>query len=346
MRTLLTSLLTVLIGTSAQAQLVVGNDQSGTASIYEIDVTTGVATAIFTSTATNAKPWGMAYDPTSNTLYWNNGGSLFSSPYGNPLVPSAAVPLTFNAATTNFVGLAWRNGRLLGTRNITTEAVYEIDPATGVATQLFVYPTSFDFGGLDVDATDGNLYGLSDGAPAGLYRIDTAAMTTTLVAAYPAGETDIDGLAVHNGRAYYVSDGPNTLQANFYVYDIASATQIGTLPSPLTASGTFSAAAFVAPATTNGACCFGTTCSPTSAGACTGPNRRFVGSNTACNAAGNVTEPCCKADFNQSGSVTVQDIFDFLSAYFTNSATADINGGGVSVQDIFDYLTAYFRGCA
>ena len=42
-----------------------------------------------------------------------------------------------------------------------------------------------------------------------------------------------------NGLAYYVTDGPNTAQANFYVYDIPSGTQIGTLPSPFTGSGTF-----------------------------------------------------------------------------------------------------------
>jgi hypothetical protein len=54
----------------------------------------------------------------------------------------------------------------------------------------------------------------------------------------------------------------------------------------------------------------------------------------------------CPADFNHSGSVTIQDIFDFLGAYFTNQPSADFNGvGGVTVQDIFDYLGAYFVGC-
>ncbi len=54
----------------------------------------------------------------------------------------------------------------------------------------------------------------------------------------------------------------------------------------------------------------------------------------------------CIADFNGSGSATVQDIFDFLSAYFSNSLTADINNSGtISVQDIFDFLSFYFSGC-
>lgn len=57
------------------------------------------------------------------------------------------------------------------------------------------------------------------------------------------------------------------------------------------------------------------------------------------------TAPCL-ADFNGSGAVSVQDIFDFLAAYFTNNPAADINhSGSVSVQDIFDYLSQYFAGC-
>jgi hypothetical protein len=55
----------------------------------------------------------------------------------------------------------------------------------------------------------------------------------------------------------------------------------------------------------------------------------------------------CVGDFNCSGLVSVQDIFDFLAAYFANDPRADVNGSGViSVQDIFDFLAAYFAGCA
>jgi hypothetical protein len=54
----------------------------------------------------------------------------------------------------------------------------------------------------------------------------------------------------------------------------------------------------------------------------------------------------CVADFNNSGAVSVQDIFDYLAAYFSNLPSADFNhSGSVSVQDIFDYLTAYFTPC-
>jgi probable HAF family extracellular repeat protein len=55
----------------------------------------------------------------------------------------------------------------------------------------------------------------------------------------------------------------------------------------------------------------------------------------------------CPGDFNGSGAVSVQDIFDFLSAYFANDLRADVNhSGSITVQDIFDYLMSYFTPCA
>ena len=54
----------------------------------------------------------------------------------------------------------------------------------------------------------------------------------------------------------------------------------------------------------------------------------------------------CPADFNGVGGLTVQDIFDFLSAWFSGDPRADFNGSGsITVQDIFDFLSAWFAGC-
>jgi hypothetical protein len=53
----------------------------------------------------------------------------------------------------------------------------------------------------------------------------------------------------------------------------------------------------------------------------------------------------CLPDFNCDGMVSVQDIFDFLNAWFAGNPRADINGGGLSVQDIFDFLNLWFAGC-
>lgn len=95
-----------------------------------------------------------------------------------------------------------------------------------------------------------------------------------------------------------------------------------------------------------GACCSGASCALTAEAACSGFATRWAGAATACNAPGNLTTPCCKGDFNQSGSVTVQDVFDFLVAYFAGDLSADTNGqDGVTVGDIFAFLVAYFGEC-
>lgn len=92
----------------------------------------------------------------------------------------------------------------------------------------------------------------------------------------------------------------------------------------------------------SGACCTGTQCAIATSAVCGGA---FQGAGTVCGMVGNPTT-CCKANFNQTGGITVQDIFDFLGAWFSGSANADFNGvGGVTVQDIFDFLGAWFAGC-
>ncbi len=69
------------------------------------------------------------------------------------------------------------------------------------------------------------------------------------------------------------------------------------------------------------------------------------GSVTSNPAAVNINGPC-PGDFNGVGGLTVQDIFDFLAAYFSNDPRADVNSvGGITVQDIFDFLAQYFQGC-
>ena len=56
--------------------------------------------------------------------------------------------------------------------------------------------------------------------------------------------------------------------------------------------------------------------------------------------------PTCAADINCSGALSVQDIFDFLAAWFTLDPHADFNASGaISAQDIFDFLLVWFAGC-
>ena len=96
-----------------------------------------------------------------------------------------------------------------------------------------------------------------------------------------------------------------------------------------------------------GVCCSGVTCRVDVAANCTGANTAFT-TAAGCNAAGNTASPCCRADFNHTSGISVQDIFDYLSAWFSGSTSADFDGNGASsptVQSIFDFLAAWFAGC-
>lgn len=55
----------------------------------------------------------------------------------------------------------------------------------------------------------------------------------------------------------------------------------------------------------------------------------------------------CTADFNTDDTVSVQDVFDYLAAWFAGNPRADIDQANcVNVDDIFAFLMAWFAGCA
>lgn len=57
-------------------------------------------------------------------------------------------------------------------------------------------------------------------------------------------------------------------------------------------------------------------------------------------------EPRCAADFNGDGALGVQDVFDYLGAYFAAASTAEMDGApGLGVNDLFAFLASYFAGC-
>lgn len=140
---------------------------------------------------------------------------------------------------------------------------------------------------------------------------------------------------------------PNDVYAAFIELNVAAGAFVGATAEgyvdDVSISGTFAGGG---PAT--GVCCRGSTCSLTTQAACTAG--AFGGAAwsaaPACNASGNQTTPCCKADYNQASGISVQDIFDYLAAWFASDPTADTNGDStIAVQDIFDFLGAWFAGC-
>ena len=95
-----------------------------------------------------------------------------------------------------------------------------------------------------------------------------------------------------------------------------------------------------------GACCLGQVCIVLSETDCGGAGGAFQGVGEPCKFPDNPVT-CCPVNFNDAAGLSVQDIFDFLAAFFAGDATADFNQSGeITVQDIFDFLSAYFAGCA
>ncbi|MBC7771476.1 MAG: hypothetical protein H7210_03160 [Pyrinomonadaceae bacterium] len=54
--------------------------------------------------------------------------------------------------------------------------------------------------------------------------------------------------------------------------------------------------------------------------------------------------PTCPCDLDSSGFVNSQDLFDFLSAFFSGDADFD-GSGATNSQDFFDFLACFFGGC-
>ncbi|MGE3109649.1 MAG: immunoglobulin domain-containing protein [Phycisphaerales bacterium] len=56
-----------------------------------------------------------------------------------------------------------------------------------------------------------------------------------------------------------------------------------------------------------------------------------------------VASPCA-CDWNNDGTLSSQDFFDFIAGFFTNAG--DFNGDGTTTsQDFFDFLACFFSGC-
>ena len=242
--------LAALFTSASHAQLIVGNTQSGVKRIYHVDVTTGAATTLFTGVGGPANVQGMAYDKSTNTLYWSSGTSLYSSAFSmSGLTPTHLGNLSFNNSGFVPTGLGFRNGNLVATRQNALEAVYTINPNSLAITQGYIYNQAYNIGGLDVDRFTNRLYGISDmpvNSPFhGLHEIDDTTPAMSFIAGHPARVNDIDGLAVWKGIAYGVTAGPVNNSNLFYIYDIALGQIIGTLPSPFTGLGAQAGAAII-----------------------------------------------------------------------------------------------------
>lgn len=100
-----------------------------------------------------------------------------------------------------------------------------------------------------------------------------------------------------------------------------------------------------------GVCCRGSTCATgITATACTAAEpvgASFFSGQAVCNPAGGLAAPCCLADVNKRDGVDLQDVFDYLNAWFAQNPYARFGGNGTGtpvLQDLFSFLNAWFAG--
>jgi hypothetical protein len=103
-----------------------------------------------------------------------------------------------------------------------------------------------------------------------------------------------------------------------------------------------------------GICCRGATCAIIPAASCTPianslGGAKYINGATGCNAAGQYRTPCCYAEYNKDGILSVQDIFDYLNDWFAGRLSAVVGGDGftgtLDISQVFVFLNAWFGGC-
>jgi hypothetical protein len=226
-------------GPANPGPLFIGVDDSGVPA-ERVDVVTNA----FSQAFTGYQVWGAAYDAGQDRVLFNSGALLYEWPVGGSVNELGTI-VDGSGANLSMVGLAFHNGVLYAVRNIGDEAIWIIDTNTLVASIHINYEdTDFDCGGLAVDPDNGEFYCTNDDTTpygSGLIRINGDG-TGTLITPYPAGQTDIDGLAIGGGRAYLVTDdatGP------IYVWDFDAASYATPLANPWPNAETFAAGAWI-----------------------------------------------------------------------------------------------------
>jgi hypothetical protein len=237
--------------TSAQTGLVVGVDDV-TVPVFIDDVPgSGTYDPLFTG----ADIWGLTWD--GSVLHAAEGSNYATFALDGSRTDIGTFSPDGGVSSQTIVGLAFDavNGVLYGsdsagsTTSTSPEGIYSIDPSNGATKLVLDFATSgdstlYDFGGLAFNVDNGLLYGTSDDVDGsvgrGIYSIDPNTGTIAAVAAYPAGEADIDGLAYGDGSLYLVTDE----SGSFYEYDLGTGVY-SSFASAFSSSEIFSGAAFI-----------------------------------------------------------------------------------------------------
>ena len=191
---------------------------------------------------------GMVYDAANSRMLFTTSGtadadwtSVFEWPISGGAPSQVGTIAIAGGPQLRIDGLAFSNGTLYGVHQFDDMAapagLFSIDTSTFEATSVASLPSGA-FSGLAADPATGTLYGPND--TAGELQSIALDGTLTTIAAYPAGESDIDGATAEAGIVYLVTDA----SGNYYAYDLGSGMYTN-LTSPFSTADTFSGAGFV-----------------------------------------------------------------------------------------------------
>ncbi len=216
---------------AASAQVIYGSDGS-LVDNWRLDVATGLSAG---PEFTGAFVSGLADDDAAQVYYIATGASLSTAQYGAGGAATLLGSTTYLGVNRPLTGLAAQGGVLYGTHNTGLEGLFAIDVVTLTTTLAYTFPNQeIALEGIDFDPATGLLYGANDGGayvdPTGAWGrgivtldLGQAPVLERLVFPYPAGRTDIDGLAFDPaGVVYLIEDEAsplNRLDVATGVYD-------------------------------------------------------------------------------------------------------------------------------
>jgi len=314
---------------------------------YEVDPVSGASQTLIAGFPVG----GATYDAANNRiLFTSSSGSsnidqLWELPVGgSPNNLGTIIDATAGGAQ-RIDGLAMSGGVLYGSYAGATaeDGLWTID--TGTLNATLVYPFSNSVSGIDADPATGTIYGVND-STGQVVSIDPIGSMTN-VTAYPAGQTDIDGIAAGNGRLYLVTDEPGSI----YVYNLGTASYETPINNPWTSADTFSGGAYIAgtPASPG----IAVDKSPVSQNVTTNGTASFTitVTNTGDVDLANVTvsDPLVSACDNAIGTLAVSGTVSYgcqdtnVTASYTNvvTATGVYTGGPTTVTDTASAMVIY-----
>jgi uncharacterized repeat protein (TIGR01451 family) len=259
-----------LLPPAPDEELFVGTGGWGTVAnpAYTVDVDDGSSTTSFSGIPVG----GAVYDAANGRILFTSSlTTSFSEVWSWPLTgtPIQIGNITNAGVDLRIDGLAFIGSTLYGVQQFdgtVPAGIFSIDATTWIASSVLSFPagpaTTGGLSGLAGDSTSGLLYAPDDNTGQ-ILSLDPVGGTVLAVAAYPGGETDIDGAAFGNGAVYLVPDQAGSI----YPFDVAGGVYATPITSPFSASDTFSGAAFLgAPTQANADLELFMTCSVTGGG--------------------------------------------------------------------------------